>query len=121
MTKLEHLWSALEDLPGLLAVPVVWKKACGADFGLIEASLQPTSTLSAVYPCPYPNGHSCPRRIVRHDDDEIAAICQDPYRICADLSLKSKDVLLHELDLYGFIKPILEVAGIRNPSSEENV
>jgi hypothetical protein len=92
MTKLKHLWNALEDIPDLLAIPAGWRDACGNDFGLIEASLQPTSKLSGNYPCPYPNGHGCPRRIVQFDDDEIAAICQDPHKICSDLSLKAKDV-----------------------------
>jgi hypothetical protein len=112
------LWSALEDIPDLLAIPAVWRDACSAEFGLIEASLQPTSKLSGIYPCPFPNGHSCPRRIVDHGDGEIAAICQDPHRICSDLSLKPRDVVLHGLDLYGFMRPILEVAGIRNPQME---
>ena len=75
MKQLNRLWCAIEDLPGLLAIPAVWRNACGADFGLIETSLQPTSTMSAIYPCPYPNGHSCPRRILCHGDDEIACGC----------------------------------------------
>ena len=96
----------------------MWRTTCGADFGLIETWLQPTPTLSAIYPCPYPEGSCCPRRIVCHGDDEIAAICQDPYRICPDLSLMVKDVLLYDLDLPGFMNPVLQVAGIRNPQME---
>jgi hypothetical protein len=116
-TKLKHLWCALENTPGLLAIPAVWRNACGADFGLIEASLRPTSKLSGSYPCPYPNGHGCPRRIVEYDD-QIAATCQDAHRICKDLSLTAKDVVLHELNLDGLMKPILETVGIRNPQMQ---
>lgn len=115
MKKLEHLWKAIEDIPGLLAIRAAWRNASRADFGLIAASLQPTAKFSGTYPCPYPNGHSCPRRIVNYGDDEVAAICQDPHRICPDLSLSVKDALLYELDLFGFIKPVLEAAGVRNP------
>jgi hypothetical protein len=118
MTKLEHLWSALEDVTDLLAIPAMWREACGTDFGLIEASLHPTSKRSGIYPCPFSNGYMCPRRIVNYNHDEIAAICQDPHKICPDLSLNGSDVVLHSLDLLGFVRPILEVAGIRNPQME---
>jgi hypothetical protein len=118
MKQLNRLWCTIEDLPDLLALPAVWRTTCGEDFGLIETWLQPTPTLSAIYPCPYPKGHSCPRRIICHGDDEIAAICQDPHRICPDLSLSVRDVLLYDLDLSGFMNPVLQVAGIRNPQME---
>lgn len=119
MRSLTRLWLAIEDISDLVALPAVWAEKCGSeDFVHIERFLSPTKDRAGRYPCPYPAGYNCPRLIVGVDGGPFEALCQDPHKICPDLSLSLKDALLHELDLFGLIEPMLKVAGIRNPQFE---
>src|SRR5579859_5083087 len=119
MRSLTQLCLAIEDISDLLALPAVWAEKCGSDdFALVERFLSPTKDRAARYPCPHPAGYNCPRLIVGDDAGPFEALCQDPYRICGDLSLNLKDVLLHDLDVDGFMKPVLGVIGVRNPQME---
>jgi hypothetical protein len=119
MRSLTRLWLAIEDISDLIALPAVWAEKCGSDdFVRIERFLSPTKDRSSRYPCPYPAGYNCPRLIIGDDGGPFEALCQDPHKICPDLSLGLKDVLLRELDLSGFIKPALVVVGVRNPQLE---
>jgi len=119
MRSLTRLWLAIEDISDLLALPAVWAEKCGTDdFARIERFLSPTKDRSARYPCPHPAGYNCPRLIIGDDGGPFEALCQDPHKICLDLPLGLKDVLLHELDLLGFIKPALVAVGVRNPQLE---
>jgi hypothetical protein len=119
MRSLTQLCLAIEDISDLLALPAVWTEKCGSeDFAHIERFLSPTKDRAARYPCPHPAGYNCPRLIVGDDGGPFEALCQDPHKICPDLPLSRKHALLHELDLFGLIEPMLKVAGIRNPQFE---
>src|SRR5436190_11108573 len=118
MRVLTRLWPAIEDIPRLVGLRTTWAEECEQDFTQIERFLLPTSEIAPRHPCPRPTGYNCPRLIVEDGGDGFEAICQDPQKICPDLSLSAKEVLLHGLDLYEFMKPILEAAGIRNPQME---
>ncbi len=113
MRKLSRLWQTLEQIPGLVAVPAFWREYCGPDFPVIEPYLRPTDDIGATYPCPYPTGGYCPRKIIDCGDGEYVAICRDPHKICQDIPLTPKEVLLHKLDLAGFTKMIAAPLGIR--------
>jgi hypothetical protein len=113
MRKPSRLWQALERILGLLAVPAFWREYCGPDFPLIEPHLRPTDDIGATYPCPYPTGGFCPRKIIDYGGGEYVAICRDPYKICKDVPLAPKEVLVHKLDLAGFTKMIAPPLGIR--------
>jgi hypothetical protein len=110
---LTRLWRTLEKISGLLGVPETWKEECGDDCDLLRPCLRSTDTLGAIYPCPFPAGGDCPRRIVDHGGGEIVAICRDPHRVCPDVPLLAKEALLHELDLSAFLRPVLAAASIR--------
>jgi hypothetical protein len=69
--------------------------------------------VGALYPCPHRYGY-CPRKIVDYGDGEFAAICRDPHQSCERVPLTAKEALLHELDLAGFLQPILRAASIRH-------
>jgi hypothetical protein len=118
MGKLTQLWRAIEDTPSFVALQASWSEKCGPDFACIERFLSPTPDLATRYPCPHPTGYHCPRLIVGNGDGPFEALCQDPHRICPDVFLSVKDVLLHDLDLFGFMKAILEAAGVRSPQME---
>jgi hypothetical protein len=113
MRTLTRLWRAIERVPGLLAVPAFWQKEGGKEFGLLQPHLRPTDELGSNYPCPYPSGGDCPRKIIDHGDGEYVAICRDPHKLCPDVPLTGKEALLHELDLSDFLQAILQAASIR--------
>ncbi len=115
MRKLLRLWRALERIPGLLAVPEVWRQECGEDFDYARPYLQPTDRIGGRYPCP--NSFSgCPRRIIDYGEDEFAAICQDEHKRCERVPLTRREALIHRLDLAGLLQPVLRAASIRPQS-----
>jgi hypothetical protein len=113
MQKLSRVWQALERIPGLFAVPGYWREHCGPDFAILEPFLRPTNDMGASYPCPYPSGGDCPRKIVDYGDGEYAAICRDPWKICPNLTLPRKEVLVHALDVGAFTKVVAAPLGVR--------
>lgn len=119
MKKLKRLWPALERIAGLLEIPASWEAHCGEDFPLVRPHLRLTETLGSRHPCPFPTSGDCPRKIVDYGDGEFAAICRDPHKRCEDLPLKVPEALLHELDLAGFLKPVLHAASIQAESPKQ--
>lgn len=113
MRTLSHLWRSLETIPGLLAIPAFWEKYCGPDIDLVRPHLRVTDTEGALYPCPEQRMGYCPRRIVDYGDGEFAAICRDPYEICARVPLTQRDVLLQELEIASFSRMLAGPLGIR--------
>lgn len=113
MRKLVGLCRALESIPGLLALPAVWKSECGQDFDLLQEYLRPTEFLGSNFPCPHPGAGYCPRKIIDHGAGEYVAICRDVPKLCLDVPLTAKEALIHELDLSAFLKPILNAGYVR--------
>lgn len=113
MRDLSRFWQSLERVRGLKAVPAFWRELCGPDFDLIQPHLRATDTIGALYPCPHPSSGHCPRRIVDYGDGHYAAMCRDPYKVCADVPLQAHDVVVHELGLAGFMKALAAPLGIR--------
>ena len=97
MRDLNRFWQSLERIQGLKAAPAFWAELCGPHFSLIRPYLQATDTIGALYPCPHPSSGHCPRRIVDYGEGHYAAICRDPYKVCPDLTLEPRDVVVHEL------------------------
>ena len=113
MKKLTQLWQAVENTPGLIALPAMWQEICGPDRAWLEPYLIPTPQRAPIHPCPYPSGASCPREIIHCGGEKYAALCRDPHKRCDDLLLGPRDILLHRLDLQAFLRPILAALGIR--------
>ncbi len=113
MRKLTRLWHVLEHIPGLLAVPAIWRNDCGDEFDLLQQYLRPADEVGSNFPCPYPRGGDCPRKIVNHGGGEYIAICRTLPKICPDVPLIPKEALIHELDLLALLKPVLRAASIR--------
>jgi len=47
---------------------------------------------SESYPCEHPGGPGCPRRIIRHSDGRIVAVCGNDPPECEDVDLSPKDI-----------------------------
>lgn len=89
-----NLWRGLEVIPGMVAVPAVWRQWTGPDFvAACEGFLRPTCRPAQSYPCEC----GCSHRIVRHSAERIVAICQcDPWN-CDDIRLTPEEATLWEL------------------------
>jgi hypothetical protein len=117
MKDLIRFWRSLEGVHGLHALPAFWELYCDPHFDLIRPHLRPTDMIGGSYPCPYVgrNGH-CPRRVVDLEglvDGHFDAICSDPYQLCPDVRLTSKDVVVQTLDIGSFTRMLADVLGIR--------
>jgi hypothetical protein len=88
----------------LLAIPAFWEKHCGPDIGVVRPHLRVTDIEGSLYPCPKPQAGYCPRKIVDYGNGEFAAICRDPYEICARVPLTQGDVLAQRLDVTSFTR-----------------
>ena len=113
MRDLSRFWQSLERVRGLKAVPAFWRERCGPDFDLIRLHLRATDIIGALYPCPHPSSGHCPRRIVDYGGGHYAAVCRDPYKVCPDVPLEPRDVVVHELGLAGFMQALAAPLGIR--------
>lgn len=113
MKDLSRFWQSLERVQGLRAVPAFWAEHCGPEFDLLRPHLQATDTVGALYPCPHPSPGHCPRRIMDSGDGRYVAICRDPHKVCPDVPLAPRDVVVHELGLAGFTQALAAHLGIR--------
>jgi hypothetical protein len=73
-------WSCLEPIPGLIALPCVWRARLGEMFERVRALiLQANATPAELLPCP--RGCSLAHDIVCRPDGSLAATCYgDPER-----------------------------------------
>jgi hypothetical protein len=113
MRSLVHFWQSLERVPGLATVPAFWHMHCGPDYALIQPWLAATATVGAIYPCPNPSAGHCPRRIADYGAGKYAALCRDPHRVCPDIPLTPREVLLHELDVGALAAAVAPLLGVQ--------
>ena len=113
MRKLIWLWQGIESVPGLAAIPAYWEHFCGTDFPLMRPHLRPTDDIGAIYPCPHPRDHDCPRGIVQYGDGTLAAVCRHPHRLCEDVPLSPTEALVYTLDIGALVRPMAEVLCVR--------
>jgi len=102
-----------------MTLPAFWEAYCGPDIEVIRPHPRVTDIQGSLYPCPRPLVGHCPRKVVDYCNGEFAAICRDPYQLCERVSLTAREVLLHDLDLAAFLKPILRAASIRSEGPEK--
>jgi hypothetical protein len=99
MRKLRRFWRALEILPRPAAERLEWRRLLGDEWSIAEPLLRQTGALVERVWCPSPSGVDCPRRVIRHDDGRIVAVCGDEPRNCDTISLTLEDIVVLELDV----------------------
>jgi hypothetical protein len=109
MRELAHFWQSLERV----TVPAFWQAYCGSDYALVRPWLGATERMGAIYPCPYPSDGHCPRRIIDYGSGVYAALCRDPHKVCPDVPLTPREVLLHELDVGALVAEVAPLLGVR--------
>jgi hypothetical protein len=94
---MSNFWHALEQLPGLVAVPAAWRAVAGDDFDLVHPTLlRALPSMSSSFPCP--RGCGCAHRVVEHDDGVLVAVCECESWNCEDIPLRREDVAMLELN-----------------------
>ena len=79
---MSKVWQCLEDIHGLVAVPVTWRSGLAGSFEVFKAAFLRTRTGRAKsFPCP--NGCGCAHEIVEHQDGSRTPITRD-YMIATD-------------------------------------
>jgi hypothetical protein len=113
MRKLRHFWRALEILPRPAAERLEWRRLLGDEWPIAEPLLRQTGALVERVWCPSPSGVDCPRRVIRHDDGRIVAVCGDDPRNCDTLSLALEDIAVLELDIGRFAQALAGPLGLK--------
>lgn len=91
-------WKTIEEIPGLATDRREWRLRLQDCWPQAKAYLAKTSRFVEQIDCPSPGGEHCPRRVVRHPDGTIHAVCGDPEQLCKSLDLTPDDIKIRELD-----------------------
>ena len=92
-------WQCLEAIPGLSAVPAVWRRHLGESFGPFRAAfLQTKATSVRSFPCPRECG--CAHLIISEGQDQspTIALCRCEPPTCHPLSLSLADIIPLQLN-----------------------
>ena len=98
MTTTAPFWTTIEAVPGLATDRLDWRSKLGESWRKAKPYLVETPRLVSAVGCPSPGGEHCPRRVVRHADGSIRAVCGDPERLCRPLDLAERDIRIFEVD-----------------------
>ena len=115
MRRLTRLWNSLDELPSAATDQRDWIVRLGDAWASAAQLLRRTGHLAHAVACPSPGGENCPRRVVRHPDGRIRAVCGDPDTICDSLDLTLDDIAILALDvakLVGVIARTLSISGV---------
>ena len=101
-----RFWKSLDALTDAATDAREWRARLGPEWPVGGPLLRPTGTLATSIACPSPGGAGCPRRVIRHDDGSIRAVCGESPRICDDLDLTRDDIVMLGLDRPKLIRAI---------------
>ena len=119
MMQIPKFWQALDDLADAATDRREWQAILGSEFDLVSRFLTSTGTLAIGIACPSPGGEGCPRKVVRHDDGSIRAICGDSPKACSDLDLSRDDIAILGLDRTGLAKAVATALALSIPAKFE--
>lgn len=119
--RITRFWNTLDALTDAATDQREWAELLGDEFAPAFTFLRPTGALATSIACPSPGGDGCPRRIVRHDDGSIRAICGDSPKACNDLDLSQEDITILALDRVRLARALVKAFGLSNaPASFEH-
>jgi hypothetical protein len=96
--RLRHLWSALEQVPGLSGVTADWKKLLGTEYEQVLGFLRPNGKFASSYPCPCSVDCGCYHGVVEHAPDDIVAVCRCEPRRCKTIPIDKTDTVIYAID-----------------------
>jgi hypothetical protein len=105
-------WSALEEIPGLVAVQADWRKHTGDHLqALWSLCLQATDWLAESFPCPRQCG--CAHEVImRHDRTSAVAACKCEPPTCPDIPVTIRDITPLELSWTRLGRALCKVFGL---------
>lgn len=101
-----RFWKSLDELTDAATDARDWRARLGPEWPAIGPLLRRTGAVATSIACPSPGGDGCPRRVVRHEDCAVRAVCGESPRICDDLELARDDIAILGLDRPKLIKAI---------------
>ena len=106
-------WSCLEPIPGLIALPCVWRARLGEMFERVQALiLQANATPAQLLPCP--RGCGLAHDIVCRPDGSLAATCRgDPERPF-EIPLTPADITPLEVSWPKLGRALCQALGLRS-------
>ncbi len=110
MKKQMNTWSSLESLPGLNAIPSIWREKLGGQFDLFRAAFLQTRPVPAQsFPC---RRCGCAHDVTIHAPGDIVAVCAcDPWN-CDDLVLTADDIQILELNWSKLARSLCKAFGL---------
>jgi hypothetical protein len=109
--RISRFWKTLDDFADAAASRWEWQATLGAEFASVEQLLSKAGRVREL-PCPSPGGEGCPRRVVRHVDGTIRAVCGDRPKACADLDLDADDITILRVDRANLARRIARALGL---------
>jgi len=103
----KRLWSAIERLPDLAAVPGEWRSLLGSEYELAGRFLLPTQRIARSGKCTVPD-RNCVHEF-RPWKGEYLSVCPDG---CDTVTLPRDEVVIHRLDAAALGREIGEAMGL---------
>jgi hypothetical protein len=111
---ISKFWKTLDELVEAATDRREWQSRLGDEWDQLSSLLMSSGLLATNIACPSPGGDGCPRRVVRHDDGSIRAICGDRPKACRDLHLSKDDVRVMRLDRGKLASVVARAFGLAN-------
>lgn len=112
MRLAERLWPALKERPRLSGVRQVIRDSLGPDYELAVPFIVPSGKSATRYPCQFPSGLECPRRVIRDRDGSIRAVCGNTPRECDSVALLAHDIEILRFDAPKFAQALQQQLGV---------
>jgi hypothetical protein len=91
-------FSSLERVPGLRAVPVIWRELLGPQFAIFKSAFLQSRPDQPAKSFPCPNGCGTWHQVFQYGPDDIVATCRCESSLCEDLKLTPADIIPLELN-----------------------
>jgi hypothetical protein len=112
LRSIERLWSALEERPRLRAGRQEIMARLEWEYDLAAPFLRTSGEKATRYPCPFPSGPGCPRRVMNEPDGSIRAVCGCTPKECDTIILSKDDDSIVRFDDPSFAQHLRQQLGV---------
>jgi hypothetical protein len=102
----------LDELPERATERLEWRQRLGDEWPVVRPLLRRTGRVAHAIACPFPSGDGCPRRVVRHADGRIGAVCGERPQRCEPIVLDEDDIDVLELNGASFVHQLRGILGL---------
>lgn len=94
--------TALDRLPGHLAVLAEWEQLTGDSFQLVRSFLDPRETPARSVPCRNTPSCRCRHEVIESSSGAMEAVCRCEFGNCPPIPVTEKDLIIYGLSLRRF-------------------